>query len=133
VATLPRWQSSNSYESKSPASAGDFQLAQQSICQKGEFNTMSEFSGKYKPVSAWGYFGLTLLYALPLIGFIFLLIHSFSDANINRRNFARSHWCILLLLVFLFLIGIGLAYAQGGAEAVQQILQQIAQQAQTAG
>ena len=94
---------------------------------------MSEFSGKYKPVSAWGYFGLTLLYALPLIGFIFLLIHSFSDANINRRNFARSHWCILLLLVFLFLIGIGLAYAQGGAEAVQQILQQIAQQAQAAG
>ena len=97
---------------------------------------MSESSGKYKPISAWGYFGLQLLYALPVVGFVFLLIHSFSSSNINRRNFARSHWCILLFLLFLFLLGIGFAYAQGGAEAVEQLMQQMAlaaQQAQAAG
>ena len=76
---------------------------------------MSEFSGKYKPVSAWGYFGLTLLYALPLIGFIFLLIHSFSDANINRRNFTRSYWIPLIITLIVGAIVVGIVLATGAS------------------
>ena len=45
----------------------------------------------FKPLSPWAYFGLSILFSLPVVGFIFLIIFSVSDANINRRNFARSY------------------------------------------
>ena len=60
-----------------------------------------------RPLSPWGYWGLQILYAIPIVGFIFLIIHSCSGANINRRNFARSYWCSLILagaLLVLYLI-----------------------------
>ena len=51
-----------------------------------------------QPLSPWAYFGLSLLFNIPVVGFIFLIIFSCSKANINRRNFARSYWCIYVLL-----------------------------------
>ena len=67
----------------------------------------------YKPLSAWAYFGYQLLFAIPLVGFILLLVFSFSDDNINRRNFARSYFCALLIGVIIaaimFLFGFGIA------------------------
>ena len=59
----------------------------------------------YKPISAWGYVGYTILFCIPLLGLIMLIVFSFSDANINRRNYARSYWCVLLLAI---LIGLAL-------------------------
>ena len=59
---------------------------------------------RYRPLSPWEYWGLTLLYAVPLIGFIFMIVFSFSDANIHRRNFTRSFWCSLLLVLVLVII-----------------------------
>ena len=59
---------------------------------------------EYRPISAWGYFGYSLLFAIPLVGFICLIIFSFDDSNINRRNFARSHWCALLIALIFLLI-----------------------------
>lgn len=56
---------------------------------------------KYRPLSPWAYFGLTVLFSIPVIGFIFLIIFSISGANINRRNFARSFWCSLVLALIL--------------------------------
>ncbi|MGI6264565.1 MAG: hypothetical protein ACOYJY_03760 [Acutalibacteraceae bacterium] len=53
---------------------------------------------QYKPLGAWAYFGYTILFSIPIVGFILLLVFSFSDANINRRNFARSYWCALLIV-----------------------------------
>ncbi len=69
------------------------------------FLTGSELLSQYRPLSPWAYFGYALLFSIPLIGFICLIIFSFSDENINRRNFARSYWCILLvaLIVVAFL------------------------------
>lgn len=55
----------------------------------------------YRPVSPWGYFGYTLLFSIPLIGFIFMLVFAFDDSNINRRNFARSYFCVLAILLIL--------------------------------
>lgn len=63
-----------------------------------------------KPISPWAYFGLTLLYSVPIVGFIFLIIFSISKGNINRRNFTRSYWCSLIIvgviLVVALVIGI---------------------------
>lgn len=50
------------------------------------------------PLSPWSYFGLQILYSVPLVGFIFLIIFSFNGSNINRRNFTRSYWCGLLIV-----------------------------------
>ena len=62
---------------------------------------------KFRPLGAWAYFGYSLLFAIPLVGFICLIVFSFNDTNINRRNFARSFWCILVvILVLYFTVGI---------------------------
>ena len=58
----------------------------------------------YKPVSAWGYVGYNILFCIPLVGLILLIVFSFSDKNINRRNYARSFWCVLLLSLIIAII-----------------------------
>lgn len=35
----------------------------------------------YRPLSPWSYFGLGILYSLPLVGWIFLIVHA-----IGRRE-----------------------------------------------
>ena len=53
---------------------------------------------QYRPLGAWAYFGYMILFSIPVIGFILLIVFSFNNSNINRRNFARSYWCIFLLI-----------------------------------
>ena len=53
---------------------------------------------EYRPLGPWAYFGLNLLFSVPIVGFIFLIIFSFKRSNINRRNYARSFWCAWLIL-----------------------------------
>lgn len=56
----------------------------------------------YKPISMWGYFGYQLLFAIPCVGFILLLVFSFGGTkNINLRNFARSYFCFLIVVLIL--------------------------------
>lgn len=60
---------------------------------------------KYRPLSPWTYFGYNILFSIPLIGIICLIIFSLSDENINRRNYARSFFCIyLIIIIFVILI-----------------------------
>ena len=54
---------------------------------------------QFRPLGAWEYFGYSLLYSIPLIGFIMVIIFSFYDSNINRRNFSRSFFCGLLVFI----------------------------------
>ena len=64
----------------------------------------SSLPEKYRPLGAWAYFGYALLFSIPIIGFIFLIVYSVSDANINRRNYARSFWCILVVTLIVTVI-----------------------------
>lgn len=57
-----------------------------------------------KPLSPWAYFGLSILYAIPIVGFIFLLFHAIGSANVNKRNYARSYFCTLALVLILVLV-----------------------------
>ena len=59
---------------------------------------------KYKPLSPWAYFGYQLLFSIPVIGIIALIVFAFNNENINRKNFARSYFCIYLLVVIVFAI-----------------------------
>ena len=55
----------------------------------------------YRPLSPWTYFGLGILYSLPLVGWIFLIVHAVSSQNLNRRNYARSYFCVYVLAIIL--------------------------------
>ena len=68
---------------------------------------------KYKPLSPWAYFGYQLLFTIPLIGFIFLLVFAFNNDNINRRNFARSYFCSLILAIIIILIMVAIVTSTG--------------------
>ncbi len=66
---------------------------------------INKLPSEYRPIGAWGYFGYNILFAIPLIGFICLIVFSLDNSNINRRNYARSFFCsivIALILVLLF-------------------------------
>lgn len=72
---------------------------------------------EYKPISMWGYFGYELLFAIPVIGFILLIVFSFAPANKNVKNFARSYFCLLILVLIIVVI---LALS-GGLAAIMMI------------
>ncbi len=72
-----------------------------------------EASKQYRPIKPWGYVGLEILFAIPVVGFIALLIYTCGAKNVNRRNFARSFWCGLLVVLILLIAAVITAYATG--------------------
>ncbi|MBO4322377.1 MAG: hypothetical protein J5919_05185 [Clostridia bacterium] len=75
---------------------------------------MSNYTNEQlKPLSPWAYFGLQILFSIPILGFIFLIVFSISSANINRRNFARSYWCVLVIVLIVVAIVAALGAAGG--------------------
>ena len=68
----------------------------------------------YTPITMWGYFGYQILFAIPIVGFICVLIFAFSAHNINLRNVARSYFCFLIIV----LVILGIAIASGAFAAV---------------
>jgi len=68
---------------------------------------VTDLPEKYRPISAWGYFGYQLLFLIPVAGFVILLVFSLSDnVNYNLRNFARSHFCFLAIYAVLLVISL---------------------------
>lgn len=68
-------------------------------------NLPNNIPEEYRPISMWGYFGYELLFSIPCVGFIILIIFAVGGTrNVNVRNFARSYFCFLIILVVLFVI-----------------------------
>ncbi len=59
---------------------------------------------QYRVLSPWAYFGYNLLFAIPIAGLICAIIFAFDDSNLNRRNYARSFFCGLVLAVILCIV-----------------------------
>lgn len=59
---------------------------------------------QFTPITAWGYLGYQLLFAIPFVGLILLIVFALNDENINRRNLARSYFCAMLIGVIIFII-----------------------------
>lgn len=83
---------------------------------------------KFRPLGAWAYFGYGLLFSIPVVGFVFLIVFSFSGTNINRRSYARSYWCWTILLAALFLIAFLILLFTGGFAALIALLSQYGSQ-----
>lgn len=82
--------------------------------EKQEIERLPE---KYRPLGAWAYFGYSLLFSLPLVGFIVLIVFALSDSNINRRSFARSFFCGFLIAAILVVVIIVIVLVVAGGAA----------------
>lgn len=83
---------------------------------------MAHLTDKYSPIKPFGYFFLQILYSIPVIGFIFLLIHAIGHENINRKNFARSYFCGLLIVIILTIIVIATGIGAGLLDYIKSML-----------
>ena len=78
-----------------------------------QYVTEAKIPLNYKPLSPWAYYGFQLLFSIPVVGFICLIVFSLDDSNINRRNFARSYWCGLIIFLAFVAVVIALLVATG--------------------
>lgn len=68
-------------------------------------NNQVNIPSEYKPISMWGYFGYQILFAIPIIGFILLLVFALGGTkNINLRNFARSYFCLFIIVIVIIVL-----------------------------
>ena len=65
---------------------------------------------EYKPLGMWSYFLWQILFAIPIVGFILLIIQALGANNKNLKNFARSYFCFLIVLIVI----IAIAWLAGG-------------------
>lgn len=76
--------------------------------------TKEQLPAEFKPLGAWAYFGYSLLFSIPLVGFILLLVFALGGTqNVNLRSFARSHFCAMLVAVLLVAVLVGVALGLG--------------------
>lgn len=73
---------------------------------------------EYRPVSIGQFFGYTLLFSVPVVGFIMLLVTAFGSGNsISLKNYAKSMliWYVIgiVLTVIMFVFGFMLAASTG--------------------
>lgn len=73
--------------------------------------SINQIPAEYQPISMWGYFGYELLFSIPCIGFILLLVFAFGGTkNKNLQNFARSYFCLMIIVVIIVVIFTAIAY-----------------------
>ena len=80
---------------------------------------------EYKPLSPWAYFGWSLLYSIPFVGFVLLIVMSFAPRNKNHKNFTRSYWCGALIVLGLVVMILLLAAAMGGIDSIGYMLEDL--------
>lgn len=81
-------------------------------------NELGEFYMDNTPISPWKYLALEILYSIPIVGLVFLIIHAIGARNINKRNFARSYFCFVILLAIIILI---IVLATGGFAGIASL------------
>ena len=65
--------------------------------------------GQNRPITAWGYFGYELLFAIPFVGLLCAFIMIFAAQNVNVKNFAKSQFCFVVILA----IFVGVCFTAG--------------------
>ena len=80
---------------------------------------------QYKPLGAWAYVGYSLLFSIPFVGLICLLIFTFNDKNLNRRSYARSYWCALLLALIIAIVLVVIGFATNSMDEIMDVLNHI--------
>lgn len=77
-----------------------------------------ELPAKYRPMGAWGYFWFTILYAIPLIGWICMVVTAIMSRNVARRSFARSAIIAYVLIFIALLAFVIVGASMGGVDVL---------------
>lgn len=86
---------------------------------------MDGYDERYKPISPLGYIGYEILYAIPVVGFICMIIFAITAKNVNVKNFARAQFVALIIgIIIVLVLSIVAALAGVTPEQLQQIAQQ---------
>lgn len=80
---------------------------------KYEKDDISGIPSEYRPIGAWAYFGYTVLFCIPVLGFLCVIIMSFVRGNVNRRSFARFYLLLFTVLLVILGIAVGVLFATG--------------------
>ena len=62
---------------------------------------MKNYDDSY--ISPWGYVGYSILWAIPVLGWLIWLFNCFSRKT-NKRNYARSLFCAFILSVIVSVV-----------------------------
>ncbi|MBP5207973.1 MAG: hypothetical protein J6330_05910 [Clostridia bacterium] len=77
-----------------------------------------------RPISAWGYFGYSLLFSIPLVGFVLLCVFALGGtSNVNLKSYARSYFCMLILVLIIVGIALLIMAITGSFAAIFSFLQ----------
>ena len=76
--------------------------------------TKDNLPEEFRPLGPWTYFWTNILYNIFPIGIIFCVIHAIGAKNINKRNFARSYFCFVIVVAII----IGVILLIGGGTSV---------------
>ena len=76
---------------------------------------------KYRPISMWGYFGLEILFSIPVVGFIILIVFALGGTrNVNKKNFARSYFCYTIIVCVIAIVIFAILMATGAVSALSE-------------
>ncbi len=89
---------------------------------------MPTYRPKHYYMGAWKYVFLDLLYMIPLIGTIFLIAHCFSNANENRKHYARSYFARLIAVLVIIGLVLGICYLTMGSRSMSNMLNDLSDQ-----
>ncbi len=89
-----------------------------------EKQEIAKLPEKYRPLTAWGYFGYNILFSIPLVGFICMIVFACSSSNIPRRSFARSFFCVYIVIAIVIVIAI---FAFGGISSILALISDLMQ------
>ena len=74
------------------------------------YGYIGTYSYSDKPISSWGYVGYSVLWSIPVIGWLAWLFSALFAKNQNKKNYARSFFCWFLLALLVAAIGVGAAF-----------------------
>ena len=75
------------------------------------YGYIGTYSYSEKPISAWGHVGYSLLWAIPVIGWIIWFCMALGSRNQNKKNYARSKFCGILAIVLFAVVAVVAALA----------------------
>ena len=71
-----------------------------------EKNEIKRLPRKYRPMGAMRYLFNSILYLIPVLGWIFVIAHAISDRQIVRRSYARFFALVDLAVILLFVLAL---------------------------
>ena len=73
------------------------------------YGYIGTYSYSEKPISAWGHVGYSILWAIPVVGWIIWFCMALGSRNQNKKNYARSKFCGIVALVLFVVVGVVVA------------------------